>query len=294
MPNFVVNIVPTDGLSLVWHLQTQLWLFLQMTSFKMVKKIYQVALEWLISWLNDFLSELTTDVNGLLGLCNHYKRNSLSTCLVIDEEILVVPFIHNKALLSIQTGYIITWSILWKLPLKYYSDVIMGTMGSQITSLMIVYSTIYSGADQGKHQSSASLAFLRGIHRWPVTWKMFPFDDIIMKLTHNSSLRVKKWANVPTQRTTDAESIAMLSWYLKESRLCPCLMMSSNETFSALLALCVGNSPFAGEFPTQRPVTWSFDVFFDLCLNKGLSQQSWGWWIETPSGPLWRHCNGKM
>ena len=59
------------------------------------------------------------------------------------------------------------------------------------------------------------------------------------------------------------------------------------ETFSALLALCVGNSPMTGEFPSQRPGTRSFDVFFDLCLNKRLSKQSWGWWFETPS--LWRH-----
>ena len=63
------------------------------------------------------------------------------------------------------------------------------------------------------------------------------------------------------------------------------------ETFSALLALCAGNSPVSGEFPAQRPVTRSFDVFYDICLNKRLSKQSWGWWFETPSSPLWRHCN---
>ena len=63
------------------------------------------------------------------------------------------------------------------------------------------------------------------------------------------------------------------------------------EAFSALLALCTGNSPVTGEFPAQRPVTWSFDVFFDLCLNKRLSKQSWGWWSETHSSSLWRHCN---
>ena len=64
----------------------------------------------------------------------------------------------------------------------------MGAIASQITSLTIVYSTVYSDADQRKHQSSASLAFVRGIHRfpvnsphqWPVTRKMFPFDDVIM------------------------------------------------------------------------------------------------------------------
>ena len=65
------------------------------------------------------------------------------------------------------------------------------------------------------------------------------------------------------------------------------------ETFSALLAICAGNSPVPGEYPAQRPVTPSFDVFFDLRLNKWLSKQSWGWWFETPSHPLWRYRNGK-
>ena len=68
------------------------------------------------------------------------------------------------------------------------SDVIMGTIASQITSHTIVYSTVYSDADQRKRQSSASLAFVRGIHRgpvnsphkWPVRRNMFPFDDVIM------------------------------------------------------------------------------------------------------------------
>ena len=66
------------------------------------------------------------------------------------------------------------------------------------------------------------------------------------------------------------------------------------ETFSALLAICAGNSPITAEFPAQRPVTQSFDVFFDLRLNKRLSKQSWGWWFETLSSPLWRHCNGEL
>ena len=71
---------------------------------------------------------------------------------------------------------------------KHYNDVIMGVIASQITSLTIVYSIVYSDADQRKHQSSALLVFVRGIHRdrWiprkkgPVTRKMFPFDDVIM------------------------------------------------------------------------------------------------------------------
>ena len=66
------------------------------------------------------------------------------------------------------------------------------------------------------------------------------------------------------------------------------------ETFSTLLAICVGNSPITGEFPTQRPVTRSFDIFFDLRLNKRLSKQSWGWWFETLLRPLLRHSNQTM
>ena len=71
---------------------------------------------------------------------------------------------------------------------NHYNDTIISTMASQISSLAIVYSTVYSDADKRKHQSSASLAFVREIHRWPVntphkwpvTRKMFPFNDVIM------------------------------------------------------------------------------------------------------------------
>ena len=61
--------------------------------------------------------------------------------------------------------------------------------------------------------------------------------------------------------------------------------------FSELLAICAGNSPVPGEFPALRPVTRSFDDFFDLHPNKLLSKQWWGWWFETPSCPLRRHRN---
>ena len=78
----------------------------------------------------------------------------------------------------------------------HYSDVIMDMVTSQITSLTIVYSTVYSGADLRIHHSSTSLAFVRGIQRgpvnsprkWPVTRKMFPFDDVIMFLWCNKDL----------------------------------------------------------------------------------------------------------
>ena len=77
---------------------------------------------------------------------------------------------------------------------SHYSDVIMSAVASQITSLRIVYSAVYSGTDQGKHQSTASLAFVWEIHRWPVnslhkgpvTQKLFPFDDAIMQPQHQN------------------------------------------------------------------------------------------------------------
>ena len=85
--------------------------------------------------------------------------------------------------------------------------------------------------------------------------------------------------DVPSSRHP-AMYIAKYAWWRHEM-----------ETFSALLSICAGNSPVTGEFPAQRPVTRTFDVFFDLRLNKRLSKQSWGWWFETQSRSLWRHCN---
>ena len=79
----------------------------------------------------------------------------------------------------------------------HHGDVIMGPITYQITSPTIVYSTVYSDADQGKHQSSASLAFVQGIHpvnsphKWPVTRKMFPFDDVIMQPDSSTTARFK-------------------------------------------------------------------------------------------------------
>ena len=81
----------------------------------------------------------------------------------------------------------------------HYGDVIMGAIASQITNLTIVYSTVYLDADHSKHQSSASQAFVRGIHRgpgnsphkWLVTRKMFPFDDVIMTYSNSKSIIIQ-------------------------------------------------------------------------------------------------------
>ena len=110
-----------------------------------------------------------------------------------------------------------------------------GAMASQITSLTIVYSTIYSGADQRKHQGSASLAFVRGIHRppvnsphkWPVTLKMFPLDDVIMINFLPFRCLLCKECRQPWVSCGSSQS-----WWRHQM-----------ETFFALLALCAGNSP---------------------------------------------------
>ena len=71
------------------------------------------------------------------------------------------------------------------------------------------------------------------------------------------------------------------------------MMTSSNGNIFRVTGPLCGEFTGPGEFPTQRPVTRSFDEFFDLRLNKRLSKQPWGWWFETPSWSLWRQCNEK-
>ena len=68
-------------------------------------------------------------------------------------------------------------------------------------------------------------------------------------------------------------------------------MTSSNGNIFRVTGPLCGEFTGPGELPTQRPVTRSFDVFFDLCLNNRLSKQPWGWWFETPAWSLWRHRN---
>ena len=99
---------------------------------------------------------------------------------IISQFLMVAQLkFENGYVISTQTltRHVITYQwganahALWRdcnSAIVHYNDVIMGVMASQIISLTIVYSTVYSGSDQRKHQSSASLAFVRGIHRWPV------------------------------------------------------------------------------------------------------------------------------
>ena len=100
---------------------------------------------------------------------------------------------------------------------SHYYDVIMGTMASQITSLTTDYSTVYSGADQRKHQSSASLAFVWGVHRWPVNYphkwsvtrKMFPFDGVIMAIWSVVMTHVKRYGGIIT--------LVLTQWPLRDA-----------------------------------------------------------------------------
>ena len=123
----------------------------------------------------------------------------------------------------------------------------MGAMASQITSLTIVYSTVYSSTDQRKHQSSASLAFVRGIHRWPVnsphkwpiTRMVLPFDDVIMfRVIH----RRKRW--IPVKRAGNEESVVM-AWRLH-------IECDSYFVFSTSLKLNWINRVFYCDIPIDR------------------------------------------
>ena len=99
-----------------------------------------------------------------------------------------------------------------RLRTHHYDDVIMTMLASQITSLTVVYSIVYSDVNQRKHQSSASLAFVREIHRgtvnfphkWPVTRKMFPFDDVIMTNTYDHGKTYNAYPWFWTQTVDDS------------------------------------------------------------------------------------------
>ena len=114
-----------------------------------------------------------------------------------------------------------------------------------------------------------------------IAWKDGRFTDIpaCQTLVHTPVLRVAVWTSSFFLQAADN----------KHPQVAHMMTSSNGNTkVSALLAICAGNSPASGEFPAQRSVTRSFDVSFYPCLNKRLRKQSWGWWFETLSRPLWR------
>ena len=139
---------------------------------------------WIMELITYLWSLQITRYNKKYDALHFMIRGSFNKFGSLTKQVILVAHIHRKkqySLLALKFGLEMGLRL-------HYDDVIMDAIASQITSLTIVYSSVYSGADQSKHQSSASLAFVWGIHRgpvnsphkWPVTRKMFPFDDVIM------------------------------------------------------------------------------------------------------------------
>ena len=139
----------------------------------------------------------------------------------------------------------------------HYGDVIMGAIASQITSLTVVYSIVYSDADQGKHQSSASLAYVRGIHRcphkWPVTREMFPFDDVIMCGRASSS-----WlhdTDVTRKTSRDIKLVEYKTFISEDGMEIPCrhllLVVVIVTTINLWLLMCMYEPVFPSHYLSQ-------------------------------------------
>ena len=134
---------------------------------------------------------------------------------------------------------------------------------------------LWTGKEQGMMRHNDNVIIYGGNHQWYKIGPQLPKLMGICAIDH-LAYNYNTWCII--------YSCSCMSWSTSWWR-------HQMETFSVLLALCAGNSPVPGELPAQRPVTRSFDGFFDLRRNKLLSKQWWGWWFETLSNPLWRHCN---
>ena len=164
-----------------------------LTCSEMASKCFSQGSTWGFSW-NKNICRLVCHEIEFLDWCAPVNRKLIQ--LLDCKACAVYCLIHSLFQLreTIETVSKSSWYDNKGTQDDHYNDVTMGAMASQITSLTIVYTTVYSGADQRKHQSSAWLAFVRGIHRcpvnsrhkWPVTRKVFPFDDVIMVLSRFS------------------------------------------------------------------------------------------------------------
>ena len=143
---------------------------------------------------NGAVPPATTKVVKLTTFCFHSVRTLQQWQMIHRRIKYFTGFCHqNCRLLDVNSA---VRSQQVHILMKHNSDVIMSTLASQITSFTIVYSIVYSGVYQSKHQISALLAFVRGIHRWPVnilhkgqvTRKIFPFDDVVMNICDKLSL----------------------------------------------------------------------------------------------------------
>ena len=124
---------------------------------------------WINSWVN-------------IGHAGYLRRHR------IHYDVIVMTIATSKSISHVLGHPNDEMNFALKTATFHYSDVTMGVIASQVTSLTIIYSTVYSDADQRKNQSSASLAFVQGIHRrpvnsphkWPVTRKLFPLNHVII------------------------------------------------------------------------------------------------------------------
>ena len=147
---------------------------------------------------------------------NKHKSNKIKENSNTVRHLIMGQIITTQNLVAIkEVRHAGQWQwqhryVNWETFVLSHGDVIMSSISSQITCLTIVYSTVYSDADLRKHQSSASLAFVWGIHRgpvnsplkWPVTRKMFPFDDVIMVRYLN------EWTAVNCQRGSSVSVVS--------------------------------------------------------------------------------------
>ena len=200
-------------------------------------------------------------------MSNHTSSKLWCEIIYPCQNIKVNPCLWNGPCLHVRLAFLIPISsdeLVLSLPWRHW-----GTIASHITSLTIVYSTVYAGADQSKHQSSASLAFVWGIHRgpgnspykWPVTRKMFPFDDVIMFY-----------------------SVAVQYYLSNYERLAP-----------GITSVCVLPAKYLDDVNQWRERPKASDAefwcFLWSTLKKWLSKQSRRWWFETPLCSVWRHSN---
>ena len=160
-----------------------------MTKIRKVDASDLMMIRWVTNiWYNIIWDEIDCSTHSnfivsLLNLLTYLFLNCIFLLQSLNDDSLTRSVRTKMTVIDKKTNFydIFTYP-------KHYIDVIMTTIASQITSLTVVYSTVYSDVDQRKHQSSASLSFVCGIHRdpvnsphkGPVTRKMFPFDDVIM------------------------------------------------------------------------------------------------------------------
>ena len=173
----------------------------------------------------------------------------------------------------------------------------MGVVASQITSLMSVYSTVYSGTNQRKHQSSASLAFVRGIHPWPVnsphkytgTPKMLPFDDVIMN-SHPVDMSVqicpKYTAFILSPHVTHMQRVCtwftlfiavwlFLQYYFNTIQLLSNLWYEGHTESQNLNLSCLDNEDVVGAAPTGDAPTLSAWSTISLLTTMRLILEVW-------------------